>query len=411
MGLRTVPRHPGLVLIATFVAGCAVNATPSASFVASSSSPLTSPSAIESSSTSPAPAAWQQVGSFGTAGGWDRATGLAIGNGGLLAIGSRAEPEPEVGTFTSRDYLWASADGKAWEELQLPAALDGARLVTITTTPTGGFILYANRGEASGLAWHPIVLTSADGRGGWTAAGNGLADDLFIGKVVRGEVGYVLLVPQAGDHDPALWFSEDGLTWELTHNFDQTDHWMQVSDVGAGSEGFVAIGIQIEQDNTTWNRLTIASGDGHEWFESAEPFGPQDPGYRPDAFVSALGSNWLAALPALDDSARFWFSADGLDWRPAGRIDGVVVTQSWSPVFFNVGGRVFFSHNGNELPVAFGESPFWESVDGAIWEAPPIDKALGVKAGVSGPGWTVFAGSVQTENGESRAAFWYLPAN
>jgi hypothetical protein len=356
---------------------------------------------------SPAPAGWELVGSFGQAGGWDWVTDLVQGNGGLLAIGNRVEPESDAGYMTVRDYLWASADGKAWEELSLPPALDGARLVAINTTPTGAFVLYANRFEASGLASHPIVLTSLDGRGGWTAAGSGLAEDLYIGKVVRGSVGYVLLVPQSGGHDPALWFSDDGLEWDRTYSFDQTTHWMQVSDIGAGSEGFVAVAIQIEQDEMTWNRVAIASADGHEWFATAEPFGPQDPGYRPDAVVIALGSDGLAALPSLDDSARFWFSANGLDWRPAGRIDGIATTQVWSPVLLQVGDGVFFSHNGSELPVAYGGSPVWASIDGDVWRAQPIDKAFGVKAVVSGPDWTVFAGSVLTGNSESRAAFWY----
>jgi hypothetical protein len=333
---------------------------------------------------------------------------MALGNGGLLAIGHRGEAS-EVGVMTVGDYLWASADGKAWEELPLPDALAGARLVAITTTPTGAFVLYANRYDASAVASHPIVLTSVDGRSGWTAAGSGLADVLYIGKVARGPLGYLLLVPQSGGGDPALWFSEDGLAWEQTHVFDQTNHWMQVSDVGAGSEGFAAVAIQIELDETTWNRVAIASGDGRAWFETAEPFGPQDPGYRPDAFVTALGSDWLAALPARDDSVRFWFSANGLEWRPAGRIDGVAVTQSWSPVWLQVGDRVFFSHNGNDLPVAFGESPLWASTDGETWQAQSIDKAFGVRAAVSGPDWTVFAGSVLTENSETRAAFWYVP--
>jgi hypothetical protein len=403
-------------LITALLVGCAANATTSESAIPSSTSLSTAslvpaPSATGAPSRSPGSIGWAQTGSFGRDGGWDRVTGIVQGASGLLAIGNRIEPAFDAGYMTTGDYLWASSDGRAWEELPLPATLDGSSLVAVSTTPTGAFILYANRYAPSGLSSEPIVLTSADGRGDWTEAGSGLPADLYIRKVVRGPVGYLLLVPQSGGHDPALWFSETGLDWELTHAFSQVDHWMQVSDIGAGSEGFAAVAIQIEQDETTWNRVTIASGDGHAWFENPQPFGPQDPGYRPDAFLIPMGPDWLAALPAKDDSARFWSSANGLEWHAAGHIDDIPTTLSWSPVLIHAGDRLLFSHDGNDLPVGYGGSPVWASIDGDTWRAEPIDQAISLRAAVSGSGWTVFGGSLLVGTSNARAAFWYLPSD
>jgi hypothetical protein len=238
----------------------------------------------------------------------------------------------------------------------------------------------------------------------------GLPEELFIGKVVRGAAGYLLLEPQSGGHDPALWFSENGLHWKRTHQFEQVDHWVQVSDIGAGDEGFVAVGVQIEFDETTWSRFALASGDGTEWFETAEPFGPHDPRYRPDAFVAALGRDWVATLAAQDDSARFWFSTDGLEWRPAGRIDDLGTTQAWAPSLTPIGDGLFFSHDANGLPAPYGARSGWTSTDGDFWHALVVGEAAVVRAAAGGPGWTVLAGAILTEDGESRAAFWYLPA-
>ena len=57
----------------------------------------------------------------------------------------------------------------------------------------------------------------------------------------------------------------------------------------------------------------------------------------------------------------------------------------------------------------FGCSEFtgWASTDGDTWRAEFVDEAAVVTEEASGPAGIIFAGSLFTEDGQSRAAFWY----
>ena len=399
----------GLVVVACAGETSDSAATDAPTTVAESSTQTVSPQpsgTVTSSSPSPSGRSspvWQRVAEFGEPAGFTMATELVRGETGYLAIGQRTEGAaggaPGFGPVAT--YLWASADGEAWEELPTPPGLEGALPTALITTPEREFVIYSSTPTGPEATWELLSLRSNDGRT-WEPFESGLAPGTSVVQVVHGSGGY-LLMEQTPGQDAGLWLSQDGLTWEQVHRFEQTERFMQVSDIGAGEEGFVAIGQRIELD-TTWQRFTVASADGREWVESLEPFGPQNPDYRPDGFVSSLGPDWIAVLPNRDESVQFWVSANGLAWEPAGTIPDVGTSFGWIPELVEADGRLFFS------PYVFapdGPPGVWTSTDGHAWAEIETDFMPVLGDVIAGPDRLILVGGMRLENRDMRAAFWY----
>ena len=138
-----------------------------------------------------------------------------------------------------------------------------------------------------------------------------------------------------------------GWSWEEVHSLADASHVVGVEDIGAGEEGFVALGVRVALDNT-WERFALASADGREWAEAPQPFGVEDQHYRPQPVIAPSGPDWIAATAQRDDTVQIWFSANGLDWTPAAVIRGVKTTQAWAPVLVGAD-----RHSSSHRPVYF----------------------------------------------------------
>jgi hypothetical protein len=351
---------------------------------------------------------WTQVAEFGDDADnvWSIARDVTHGKAGFLAWGERYMGGIEGGPRGAGESLWRSADGLTWEELPMPEQVSGdvdfTLVKTLISTPEGDYVLYFDRHELESNTTRTLALRSSDGTS-WEEVETGLAQWVDIDSIERGDRGYLLIGNQVSGGNPTLWLSTDGIAWELVHEFAQDTEFVQVNDGGAGDEGFVVFGRRIAEDNS-YARFAFASGDGREWIETTSPLGPDDQTYVPDVIVEGFGSDWIATVASRDDSARFWFSTNGIIWEPISQIDGASTSIAWDPVLTSAGGELFFSVSGH---VNFDGVPgAWSSADGITWE--PIEMGADAYLGgvVEGPDSLVLTGTIVPESHLSTIGIW-----
>lgn len=156
---------------------------------------------------SPDGLAWQRLPDPPAASG-ARVQGLAVGRHGLVAVGSRGDPERGTGA------AWVSADGRSW----LPASGPDLGLGPLHAVTAGGPGFVAVGEAATGdraVAW-----TSTDGSA-WTAAPDAAAlhafgDQRAVMLAVTAAAGRLLAVGWISDlanGSAAAWVSTDGRAW------------------------------------------------------------------------------------------------------------------------------------------------------------------------------------------------------
>ena len=351
---------------------------------------------------------WAQVAAFGADGDdvWTIARDVTYGKAGFLAWGESFMGGIEGGPRPAGRVLWHSADGMSWDELPMPSSVadDVAvnQVKTLISTPDGDYVLYFDRHDPGTNTMQTLAVRSSDGRA-WTEVVTGLTGWVDIDSIERGDRGYLLIGNQTFGGNPTLWLSTDGMAWELVHEFAQDTEFVQLNDGGAGEEGFVVFGSRIAEDNS-YARFAFASGDGREWVETTSPLGPDEQGYRPDVIVEGFGPDWIATIASRDDSARFWFSADGISWEPIAQIDGADTSLAWDPVLTAAGGELFFSGSGN---VFFDGMPgAWSSTDGISWELIELGADAYLGGVAEGPDSMVLTGTIVPATRLSTVGIW-----
>jgi hypothetical protein len=334
--------------------------------------------------------------------GWDTVTTVVRARDRYLALGWHYEPNPHFG-YNGAQRLWVSKDAVAWERAPVPTELEGTsgKAVALVSTPDGEFLLFSNSYDTENVL-RPIVLRSADGLS-WNAERVDLGSQLYLTRVAAGPKGYLL----AGRDDVdgpggpgGLWLSSDGLAWHPVHALTQTDTTYEViTDIGAGDDGFVAVGIAGVRDGVS-SFFALASGDGSTWFRSDEPF-PADEGHAGIAFVAPIGGDWVATTGWTGTATHFWRSANGLQWEPAGVIEQA---PPINPVLVSAGDRLFYSNAATEVPI--GQPGGWTSADGVSWTEVDLG-ADGVLVGAFGDdAGSLLLGSAIVSDGRADAAFW-----
>lgn len=343
--------------------------------------------------------------SFGDESGWEVAREVVHGDAGFLTISQRFE-SAEGGPRLTRRTMWLSADGIAWDDVSLPSELNEQWLQALSTTAAGEYvILYGVNTDEPGMTTTEALI-SADGRT-WEPIETGLPDSLQVMSLERGGPGWLLVgyrIESEASSALAAWYSSDGVAWEVVRELSEPGRWVTIIDAGVGEEGFVIAGTSTAGDSASHEYFTLASADGRSWVPSRSPFSPEDPQYRPDPVVAALGPDWVAALPTQEEAAEFWFSTNGIDWEPAATIPDVGPLSSWTPVFTEIDGRLYFSANGGAYP---GGSPgTWSSADGSTWE--PVDLGTDAHLGgiVAGQDVMVIAGTESIEGGTDQLGIW-----
>ncbi|MEN8114974.1 MAG: sialidase family protein [Actinomycetota bacterium] len=260
-------------------------------------------------------------------------------------------------------------------------------------------------------------------------------EDAWMKAVAVGEDSLVI-AGGTGPHeigwptDAAVWYSNDGLTWEavqeasfLGNDPDAGEPWgATVWDIATGPLGFAAGG-----HHGTSAAIWVSPG-GQEWTRTLD-----DP--ASDVIgISTGGPGWVAVGDA-DEDAGVWVSGDGLDWTriedddllAADRGSATVYdVEEWSGGLIGVGkvglwdgtgdragrGAVWVSEDGYEwvemqhasfdeakqfeavsvdpetgTVFAFGWGGIWTSTDGIEWEHSTWDGSFGGPPAGSGAAW------------------------
>jgi len=286
-----------------------------------------------------------------------------------------------------------------WSEREYPSEFGNLSVGALVSAADESYILHGVRGTAG---YEAVALRSRDGMT-WEQIDTGLPQVIYVQAIERGPAGYLLVGGQGADTNPTLWLSEDGLAWELVHEFDQTEQWVQIHDADGGEEGYVVLGRRIEPDNS-YRRFAFASADGRTWFSRDQPFGADNQAYVAEASVSSLGPDWVATLGQPDAPTAVWFSTDGLGWSEVGSVDAPANTSTAE--FHEVAGALVFSPGSGLRGLPEGTAGVWSSVDGVGWA--PVDFGADVWLGgiAEGDGITAAIGTLPRPDFTSAASIW-----
>jgi hypothetical protein len=237
---------------------------------------------------------------------------------GLIAVGTSYE-DTAFGPFGPRPprdgRIWESTDGTAWQDVTPPNAFAAAGLDSVFVAADGsahiiGWVEIDEFGERESRAW-----SSVDGES-WTATSlEGLPHSFRVDEVEHGPHGYLISGSAPGEYRGQVWFSADGLVWELAY---ETAHPPEaegsaIAGIGAGDEGFVAL--PYVSQTAGWTYSVVASADGRGWVD----------GTAPDQFGAAivpLGPDWIWVAQYSDAdldwqdgmTVGLWRSSNGLTW-------------------------------------------------------------------------------------------------
>ena len=202
---------------------------------------------------------------------------IAGGSFGVVAVGADGL------TLAHDAAVWVSNDGSVWERLPHDADVfggEGDQFMHSVVQTSGSVIVV---GESGGVA---AAWVSRDGTQ-WARAdvndesiGAG-AEPSVMNDVAKAGVGLVAVGSAGDDLGPAVWLSQDGVTWERLvdvmageqSGFSTDDSAMSpMTAVAAGERGLVAISTKLQDASSSiygarWTAGPVVwtSDDGYEW--------------------------------------------------------------------------------------------------------------------------------------------------
>ena len=275
---------------------------------------------------------------------------LARRGAGFIAIGDH--------------HFWVSGDGLAWdadETLGLDSVV--SRLV--------------ERGDGSLLAFGYApgpdafrTWISRDGRS-WQLTDLGLPPAFVFIDIARGERGYALVLRALlDDASPEqIWFSSDALEWELVYGTTDDE---SLAAVGAGPEGFVAVGQHGFRTGPSSRAFALASADGRQWITAAD--GAVLAGAGSLWSVVPLHGDWVTSPLMVGTELPILWSPSGLDWEERTSLPIEHVDMGVIAYLMSNGSRLFAAvANGGGQPV---RSNLLTSLDGISWTQTEIPFVL-----------------------------------
>jgi hypothetical protein len=206
---------------------------------------------------------------------------------------------------------------------------------------------------------------------------------------------------------PAVWVSDDGLTWTAISDPDIAVPVGKIRDLVVGGPGLVAVGEAFTGESWAPRPAVWASADGRHWARvphDLEVFGSAEGG---SIATVAAGSDGLIAVGGefFGQGVTVWKSFDGLEWTrlppnpDLGAVDDLTV--------FN-GGYVAVGaeHEGNASVAAA-----WLSSDGREWSRATVSTDYGTGAfqgmrGVSARNGSLIAVGFDSDFGSGFPAVW-----
>ncbi len=184
--------------------------------------------------------------------------------------------------------------------------------------------------------------------------------------------------PTDGADVRAVWFSEDGLTWNAAST---PDGGGRLTAVGADGDSVLAVGTSASTGGPADSVWRSADG-GRTWkvlAASTDLFGAAAPSGRP--FVTSilrLDGRWLAVGGAADGTGETWVSDDGRSWTPTFPED-------------RTGGPEVARRSDGSL-LAYWVDPVWTSDDGVTWSERRPSRPAGIDLRAVADGAAVAAG-------------------
>ena len=267
------------------------------------------------------------------------------------------------------DTIWTSPDGIAWH-VAATTGIDGV-VVDFVERSDGSLLAF---GYADGEPIDALLTWSSPDGVTWREADAGLPQSSVFVDIARGDLGYLLaahaLSNDGGPNPYQLWYSPDAVSWELVRDSEVVDE--AISAVGAGPQGFVAVGQQGWQSND-FRAFVVASSDGRNWIDA-----PADDGILSEVgslwTIAPLGGDWLTAPLTVGTEMPVLWSANGLEWK---RLTSMPIERSDVGAmlsFFSDGLRIYSDLvDGGGRPL--GRSVLWTSVDAVDWTESPIPRA------------------------------------
>ncbi len=161
-----------------------------------------------------------------------------------------------------------------------------------------------------------------------------------------------------------LWFSNDTVNWELVYGTSDDE---SLNTVGAGPEGFVAVGQHGFRTGPP-RAFALASADGRQWITAPE-----------DAVLTEAGSlwsvvplhgDWLTSSLTVGTELPVLWSPNGLAWEQRTSLPIEHVDEGVIGYLMSNGARLFVAvAGGGGQPV---ESHLLTSLDGATWSETEI---------------------------------------
>ena len=252
-------------------------------------------------------------------------------------------------------HFWVSGDGLAWDAGE-------------TSGLNGGVSRLVERGDGSLLAFGYAsdpdefrAWTSRDGRS-WQMTDVGLPPEFVFIDIARGERGYALVLRALldGASPEQIWFSSDAIEWELVYGTTDDE---SLAAVGAGPEGFVAVGQHAFRTVSPPQAFVLASADGRQWITA--PDSAVLTAGRGFWSVVPLHGDWVTSAYSLGTKLPILWSPNGLDWEER-------TSFPIEPV--DVGVIAYLASNGSRLFAALADgggrpvqSNLLTSLDGISW--------------------------------------------
>jgi hypothetical protein len=280
--------------------------------------------------------------------------GVSGGGDRFLAVGWQNDASSQL----SKPLTAMSADGNAWQRVDLPASTNYAFVVSWGPSGWIAFDAGGNSGELLSL-WR-----SNDGAS-WTALGT-MSDSfgLYPQQLVGSDAGYLLLMSEGRGPDASFWFSDDGVIWRETAGAGLSGGaWVRLA---AGPSGFYAW--EVGQRTPSSEAIAVYSANGRTW--TPVTGGPEGE----SAQIVAVGGQWVGTDRDPDSGRpRAWVgevAGDRLTWRPES--DEGAFGESVITTMVSDGRRA----------VAFGwdratERPMAWIREGAVWRRSPLPLTFG----------------------------------
>jgi hypothetical protein len=234
---------------------------------------------------------------------------VTLGPAGLVAVGAAPVIDPDrPAGYLDRPGIWLSPDGRQWERLAYDEDLFSGVEELLRIVTFGDRLVAVGEADAwlsdDGTDWERVAIDS----------------NIFAGVLDLTIWNEALVAVGGVDGNPAVWMSEDGLSWSQVDDADFGAAFVILQGVGGNADGLVALGAAHSNGIVSaWSSV-----DGNDWAVAPE-WNEQVWGAQARTALSvSRGTGGIEDdIILINGPATLWGTANGGDqWFSAGEFDG-----------------------------------------------------------------------------------------